>query len=252
MLYAYISWAGNLALLLLIFFRFVKNEMLRRYPVFFAYLGLALLISIACIPAALFFGIHSRRYYYFYNLLNMFIPLFQLWVLWDLHRRTIGNDKTSLWAVSSSVTLLAAMTAPVMWKVFALHGVDFFTRYHAVALSLQVGACILVYRTVCFRCDFNLGRNLKGILAGLSLMVAFQAVNFTRFLVRQETFESFSFFVPFIYFLALIVFAYMLWSYEPAFMQTRVYQSEIASLEERLQKVNEQLQQALKSLLLPR
>jgi hypothetical protein len=48
------------------------------------------------------------------------------------------------------------------------------------------------------------------------------------------------------------VFAYTLWSYEPIFERKRVAWGESEVTSRRLAKINEQVQQALKSLLLPR
>ena len=252
MLYSYVTWGGNIALLLLIFIRARSHGMLRRYRVFYAYVCFALVTLSGTVPVAVFFGMKSQEYYYAYHLTNLFVPLFQLWILWDIYRRIVGNDKIPSKDLFHSVTLLALMTVPVLWGVSSLGSGDFFYRYHLVTLAMQVVTCLLVYRKAGLRADLDLGRNLKGMLFGLSLMVALQVVNFSRFLFREEAYRNFAFFVPFIYFLALIVFAYTLWSYEPIFERKSVAWGEGGVTSQRLAKINEQVQQALKSLLLPR
>ncbi|MBI3940112.1 MAG: hypothetical protein HY315_04710 [Acidobacteria bacterium] len=252
MSYIYTTWAGNLVLLLLILFRGVRGGMLGRYKLFYTYVAFSLAIAVGAIPVVLFFGMVSRQYYYFFNVSNLFLPLLQLALLWNLRQRIIGNDKTPSAGVSRWATLLVVMTAPAALGMISLRNVDGFTRYHAFALLVQVMACMLVCGAVRSRADLDPGRNLKGILLGLSLMVGFQGINFARYLFRDETFHTFSFFVPFIYVAALIVFAHTLWSYEPMFTRPAAEWRAADSDEGRLRKVNEQLQQALKSLLLPR
>src|SRR5262245_59129672 len=112
MLYAYIIWGGNDILLALILARAFTNDMVRRYTVFYSYVMFTLVVSVSKIPIVVFYGMQSRQYYYAYNLTNAIIPLFQLWILWDIYRRIIGNDKISSKELSRSATLVALVTAP--------------------------------------------------------------------------------------------------------------------------------------------
>lgn len=51
--------------------------------------------------------------------------------------------------------------APLEW--------DWFDRYQAVALSIQMIACLLFYLFLLLRTEVDPGRNIKGQLAGLAL-----------------------------------------------------------------------------------
>ena len=248
MSYSWAALVGNLALLLVVLVRGTMGGMLRRYPVFYAYIGFALMTTAGgTAPAILLFGYASRQYYYIYNVIGICFPLLQLWVLRDLYGRIVGNDKTAWRRLPRLLILLAAVTAPLAVEVFSLRRVNFFARYHLWALSLQAAACVAVYRALGARRELNPGRNVKGMLAGLSVMVAFQAINFGRFIFREETFQIFAFFVPFIYSIALMAFSYTLWNYEPMVVAAMPE----ADLEERLQRINGQLKQTARSLVLP-
>ncbi|MBI2821514.1 MAG: hypothetical protein HYX74_04765 [Acidobacteria bacterium] len=252
MFHTYTIWIANIALLALILIRGIANRMLSSYVIFYAYVAFAFFTAVGQLVVGVLWGRTSTYYYYGFHIPNLVMPALQFWILWDLYQRIIGNHKTAVRNLRRSVTLILAMTVPVAWGVISLQESNFFNRYHALTLSLQIAACLLIYKTVCSRHDLALGRNLKGLLSGLSLMVAFQGINFTRFLFGVETYQSFGFFVPFIYFLALIVFAYTLWSHEPMVYFKSAGWQQTGSMNERLQKVNQQLQQALKSLVLPR
>ena len=251
MSYAYIAWAGNLALLTVILVRGFRGDLIRRYPTFYFYAAVSLVMGGALVPISLLYGYTSRLYYYAYYVPSLLFPVIQLWVLRDLYGRIIGNDKTASGAHNRVIILLAVLTAPVALDVLVLRHTDYFVRYHLWTLSLQVAACVFVYRALLSRPDINPGRNISGMLAGLSLMAALQSVNFVRFLFGEATYEIFAFFVPFIYSIALITFSYTLWSYEP--MEERpLVNLAPALVDERLQRVNEQLQRAVRSLVLPR
>lgn len=247
MFYSSVAWAGNLALLLVILVRAARGTMLRRYPVFYSYIAFTLMTSAGIVPVTMLFGYASRQYYYVYNIVGVCVPLLQLWVLRDLYGRIVGNDKTAWRRLPRLLILLAAVTSPIAVEVFSLRRADFFKSYHLWTLSLQAAACVAVYRALGARRELNPGRNVKGILAGLSVMVAFQAINFGRFIFREETFQIFAFFVPFIYSIALMAFSYTLWNYEPIVVAAMPEEG----LEERLQRINGQLKRTVRSLVLP-
>ena len=106
------------------------------------------------------------------------------------------------------------MTAPVVWTVL-VGGRDYFVRYHAITFVFQVFLCLIVYRAIGQHRGIILGQNFLGILSGVSLMVAFQAINFSNLLFLDSSVTIFRFFGQFIYLVALITFAYTLWDERP-------------------------------------
>jgi hypothetical protein len=252
MLYAYLAAAGNLALLTVILVRGVRGALVRHYQAFYFYIASTLVIAATMTGISLFAGHGSKLHYYAYNLSSLGFPAMQLWVLRDIHRRIIGNDKTASGRLPRLVILLIAFTAPVALDVFVLRNADYFVRYHMWTLSLQAAACVFVYRALVSRIELNAGRNLTGMLAGLSLMVALQSINFVQFLFGQEAYAMFAFFVPFIYSIALIIFSYTLWTFEPVTERAPQLGLTPAMADEQLQRINERLQQTVRSLVLPR
>ncbi len=211
-----VLWIGSDFLLLLILFRAVKGRMLSAYPVFYGYLGFLLMVSLLRRVVALSLGTHSSLYSSVYDLPTYLFPLLHIWILWDLYRRIVGYSKIAWRNCISSIMVVAVLTAPVAWGVFSLKGGRLFYQYHALTLFFQMAVCLQVCReAVRARAKIDLGQNLKGILAGLSLMIGCQAINFISRVFNQSSYLVFWFFVQFVYVMSLILFAYALWDYSP-------------------------------------
>ena len=121
-----------------------------------------------------------------------------------------------------------------------------FHSYHTLTLFPQMCLCLLLCReAIRVREKIDLGLNLKGLLAGLSLLIGCQVMNFMAYLFGGGAAQIFGFFMQFIYFLALIVFAYTLWDYAPLSRLDPAYQQQ-------LQRTNRHVYETLKSVLLLR
>ncbi|HEV8132614.1 MAG TPA: hypothetical protein VGQ81_15315 [Acidobacteriota bacterium] len=236
-------WFTGTALLVLICFRAFRKRMFPEYPPFYSYIGFVLLASLGRSLTALRFSTTSTEYYYVYYLSSLPMAFLQFWILWDLHGRIVGKTKTSWKEMAGWASVVVTMTLPIAWKVFSMPKVDFFMGFHAFTLPLQVVVCLLVCHDAYVHREVDLGRNLKGMLLGLALLVACQSINFTEHLFMHSPLQVFRFFLQFNYFVALIVFSYTLWDYVPL----RRLQ---AADQQQFEKVNEQLEQVLKALLL--
>ncbi len=213
-----VLWIGSDFLLFEILIRAVKGRMLSAYPVFYGYLGFVLMVSLLRRVVAFSLGTDSPLYSDVYYLPTFAEPLLQIWILGDLYRRIIGDNKTAWRNCVSSIIIVAVLTAPVAWGVFSLKGGRFFYQFHALTLFLQMAICLQICReAVRARETIDLGQNLKGILSGLSLMFGCQAINFIGRVFNQSSYLVFWFFVYFVYFVALILFAYTLWDYSPIY-----------------------------------
>ena len=224
-LVASVLWIGSDCLLILILVRAAKGRMFSAYPVFYGYLGFVLMISVVRRVVAVNLGEDSSLYYSVYYRPTYIFPLLQIWILGDIYRRIIGYRKTSWRKSFNFVLMVVLLTAPVAWGVFSLEGGRLFYPYHTLTLFLQMTICLLICReAVRAREKIDLGQNLKGILSGLSLMIGCQAINFISFAFHQSSSVVFWFFVRFIYFVALILFAYELWDYAPIYRVDPSYQ----------------------------
>jgi len=236
-----VLWIGSDFLLFLILIRAVKGRMLSAYPVFYGYLGFALTVSLVRRVVALILGINAPLYLDVYYLPTYVAPLLQIWILGDLYRRIIGYSKISWRSSFNFVFIVVVLTAPVAWGVFSLKEGHLFYSYHTLTLFLQMAICLQICRVaVRDREKIDWGQNLKGILSGLSLMIGCQAINFIGLVFNQSTYLVFSFFVQFIYFVALILLAYTLWDYAPIYRVDPSYQR-------RLRKVSRELSEIVRS-----
>lgn len=241
-----VLWIGSDCLLFLILIRAVKGRMLSAYPVFYGYLGFALIVSLVRRVVALSYGTNAPLYRDVYYLPTFVSPFLQIWILWDIYRRIIGYGKTSWRNNFSFVGFVVLLTAPVAWGVFSLKGGRLFYPYHALTLFLQMTICLLICReAVRAQGKMDLGQNLKGVLSGLSLMIGCQAINFIGFVFHQSSAPVFWFSVQFIYFVALILFTHALWDYAPSYRVDPSYQH-------RLRKAGRGLYEIARSVLVSR
>lgn len=203
---------------------------------FFSYILFELIFSLVGLVIAARWGLSSSAYFYVYFGISIVTPILQLWVLWDLLRRILGESVDSPRIARFMILMTLVLGFPVLWTL-AFTPADVFLRYQAVALIFQMIFSLLIYVYLVERRDIEPGRNLKWILAGLALMVGWQSLNFMNLLGNQTPYIIFQFLVPAIYLVALTAFAYGVWDYEPL---RRV---------ERRRVINLQLQRGVKSVL---
>ncbi|HXK59191.1 MAG TPA: hypothetical protein PLP42_04785 [Acidobacteriota bacterium] len=237
-----LSTFGNI-LLLLILARGTLAGLFRRYPAFYCYVGFSLIVSFCQLLIGVVYEFDSSAYYWAWQIPNLASAVFLLLVLWEIWRYVEATNPRKK-QILLSFALAGGTTAIVATRLESTTGDPYF-HLQAAALFAHMLACILVYSRICARRDVILGRNLRGMLVGVSLLVGFQGVNFARLLFVGSPFEVFAFFLQFFYFLALSVFAYSLWNYEPAIQLNTDFQ-------ERIEKVGEDLEKAIRILVSPR
>jgi len=234
---------GN-ALLLVIVVRGLSAHLLPRYRAFYFYVTFMIVTSLGQAAILATLGFRSAAYYWAWHLPNLISPFLLVIVLLDIWKRiepVVENHKRVLLVpsivVSSFVLIVGA-------RLFNTDG-NPFVRYQAAALFAQMLVSIFVYVRVSGRREVNLGKNLKGILLGVSVLVGLQGMNFAHLLFIGTATEVFRFFLQFFYFLALALFTYSLWSYEPVTVLSADYRN-------RLGKVGEDLEKAVRILASPR
>ena len=178
------------------------------------YVAYTLLVAIGQSLVLMAFGLRSPVYYYSFHIPNVLVPALQLMVLAEAFYRLFGLAKLSLRFRPVSVMVTLLIVALTVWGIADLRQ-SWFVRYHAVAVIVQVLACLVLCHRIAAQREISVGRNWKGVLTGMGLMVGFQGLNFAQFLFRDEPFVYFSFFVQFVYFLALVVIIHGLWSEDP-------------------------------------
>jgi len=230
------------ALLLLVIVRGLYSGTFPRYLLFYLYMCYVLLAALSVDVSQILYGWRSREYYFVYHIPNLLAPLFQVAILTEILYRVFGNTKLALRRIIESVILVLTIALPVAWKVFSLPNVSIFERYHAVMLFVQMLACVIVLRRIVGQKDVDPGRNLRGILVGICLLVGLQGMNFANYFFKETSFMIFSFSLQFVYFVALAVFGYTLWNYDPV----KIVRPDIA---DRLDHVSKEVEKAVRGLM---
>lgn len=245
MLYQYIVWGLGALLLLLVIFRGWRSQMVREYRWFYRYITFVLAASV--LRTVIFFtlGRSSSAYYYAYHIPSVLMMVLQLGVLIDLYFRIVGYTKTSWRAVGGMLILASVVTVPVASTLLTLEQSNVFVRSVAVGLSWQVVICLLICKQIAGKRKLVMGRNARGIFGGFGLLTAFQAMNFAEFLSNGAPLALFSFLVQFFYFLALVVFVWAMWDYDP------IRQLEPAE-EQQLNRLNRSVKEVVRALVLTR
>lgn len=228
------------ALLILIVVRAISARLFSRYTAFYCYIGFIIASSAVQLTIWAVIGKPSTPYYWSWHLPNLLSPILLTVALVDIWKRIEPPESFKrrlllvlFLAVTSTVVVFGA-------RLLETSG-DAFFRYQAGALFAQMLVSIFVYMRVSGKRDINLGRNLKGILLGISLLVGLQGLNFAHLLFIGTAKEVFVFCLQFFYFLALAIFTYSLWNYEPITALA-------ANFRDRLGKVNDDLEKAVRIL----
>ena len=229
----------------IILWRAVSTGLLHKYLIFYLFVGFVAAISIVELITQLCWGRDSLEYYYVFYAATLPMPVLQIWVLWDIYRKVVGNPKISWNSLFWPGILVISMALLAVFKVAATPDADIFHRYHAITLPVQVMLLLVMFRTIGSFAGAGLSRNLTGILLGLSLLVGLQTINFTMFLFLGAPIQAFSFLVQFVYFMVLGVFSYSLWEYRPARQLQPSSQAQVT-------QVNEKLQRLVKIFLTPK
>jgi hypothetical protein len=207
---AFLVWWLNIGLMVLIVSRGVFRRLVASYPVFYLYLIYQVETSVIQMFFYLSYGYESPHYYHAVNWGNLAVPLLHLAVVTEL------VTKSGLFRVSSDRLLQGFLGVALLAALFtsppAQFTTDWFYRFHAVMLPSQVIACAACYACFLSRKDVDIGRNLAGILLGVSLLVAAESINYVQMLYSEISFATFRILVPASATVMLIVFTHALWN----------------------------------------
>jgi hypothetical protein len=228
-----LGWTGIFFLGLLLA-RAVQQKMLRRYAVFYGYLGYVLVVSIAALVVS---SKAPVLYWSFYWVTDFTALLFGLAITFDIFRRAFreypGVSKLAsmpiLFLVVLAFTRLLAGSLPP--QGVTMIGLERDLR-SVQALMLVVFASLVMYYAV------PIGDNLRGIAFGYGLFVSTSVLNLMlRAYVGTGFQTAWGYLQPLEYLGSEITWCVFLWSYAPAPVSQAVVSGSYESVSRQTEKL---------------
>ncbi len=210
-------WLVSIALELLLVVRGFQQNLIRRYPLFYAY------ISFVCAVDLVFFATHlspdSSPYLYLYWISEFLSLVLGCLVFFEFYRVALnpypGTARMArallaiLFVVALIKTLIKTLNVPEWWQSTTPAQVEGLLRVCQLLAILALTALFFFY-------SIPFGKNLRGILIGYGLFVSWSVVCLAFVaagIAKANTIWSFTF--PLSYLLSLLVWTVHLWSYQP-------------------------------------
>jgi hypothetical protein len=206
-------WWNAIALETVILFRGLRTALLKKYPLFYAYVGCVLLTEILRFYSYRFTP-NSFPAFYWNSELVLIVASYA--VICEIFRQALRHS-TGVARRSERLLLVVFVVALTYAASDLLHG-GFVSLPRATAdlgryLRYIEGALLSVILWLFGRYRISLGRNLLGLTAGYSLLVGFDVMN-SAFLPLPGN-ELSRKIAPITYLITLIVWCASLWSFQP-------------------------------------
>jgi hypothetical protein len=214
---ALLLWSAGIALESVILFRSLKCRLFAHYPLFCAYVVVVWSSSIALWPIYRFHPAWYESFFWAKQFLNLLVGF---GVLFEIVQKSFQRYPG---AKAFATTVLAAMLA-VLCGYFAIRLLptpfpsasenfsDLERDIRAVQALTLCGVLVLIsyYR-------IDVGRNLRGIIAGLGLYVGSTILSHAIRGYAGPSFDGgWAAIQPYTYLASLLIWAFTLWSYAPA------------------------------------
>jgi hypothetical protein len=210
-------WLVSIALELLLVVRGFRQNLIRRYPLFYTYISFVLFADL------LFFATHlpqnSRSYLYMYWISEFLSLVLGCLVFFEFYRVALspyqGTARMArallaiLFVVAIIKTIVKTLSVPEWWQNATPAQVEGLLRVCQLLAILALTALFLFY-------SIPFGKNLRGILIGYGLFVSWTVLCLALVaagIAKADTLWSYTF--PFSYLISLFVWTMHLWSYEP-------------------------------------
>jgi hypothetical protein len=211
-----ILWWLGIALEVLILVRSVKGNSCQKYPAFYLYLGVLLLIEVLRFSVYVFKPQFYGPFYWYTEFLATTIAYA---VILEIYKQALTNSpgvarvaRTLLWGVLGAVILKATLSAvnQLIWSPATTQAELERDLYTVQALLLAGIIALLAYYVV------PTGRNLRGIIGGYSTYVYASVISLAYgSLPGYGPRPGWRLVQPVAYLAALLIWSYALWSYCP-------------------------------------
>ena len=208
-------WVAGIVLELLLVLRGIQQNLIRRYPIFFSYIGFVFLSDI------LMFSMRfpPRIYLYLYWLTEFVGLILGCLVVFEFYRVALslfpGTARMSrallavLFVVAAAKTVVRTASVPQWWFNTTPAQVEGVLRVCELLAILSLTVLLLFY-------SIPIGKNLRGILIGYGLFVSWSVVCLSLVAIGVAKADSlWSYTFAFSYLITLIVWTVHLWSYQP-------------------------------------
>jgi hypothetical protein len=209
-------WVAGIALESVILFRFLKHRLYAHYPFFFTYLVVVWSSDMALWPI---YRSHYASYSQFFWVDQFLNLLAGFGVLFEIVRKSFQRYPG---ARTFATAVVAAMFA-ILCGYFVFRLLPLFVYAHEGFSDLERDFRAIQALTLCgvlvvisyYRIE--VGRNLRGIMAGLGLYVGSTILSHALKSYVGPAFDAaWSVIQPYAYLLSLIIWVFTLWSYSPA------------------------------------
>ena len=208
-------WSVGIVLEILLIVRGYQQNLLRRYPIFYAYISFVLVSDSAMVL------IHFPRltYLYLYWVVEFLGLVLGCLVVLEFYRVALrdypGTARMArallaiLFLLAMIKTIVTTLNVPRWWFDAKPAQVEGVLRVCELLAMLSLVALLLFYA-------IPVGRNLRGILLGYGMFVSWAVICLALVATGIAKFDSlWSYTFPFSYLISLVVWTVHLWSYQP-------------------------------------
>ncbi len=210
-------WYATLALELLLLIRALNGAFLRKYAVFYVYVGWVLALSSARLIIYLAEPAYYRAFYWHSQPLSVLVGC---GVLWEIYRQALaGYPGAARMARNVLLFSVVMVFSKILVKAWTDSGWRIAETTAELERNMRVVQAILLIALVLILAQYAipLGRNLKGMILGYGFFIGTSVINLTFRLFLGDSFQKWwQYLQPIFYLAVLSVWCWALWSYQAA------------------------------------
>lgn len=209
-------WLSAIALETAVLFRGLRAALLKKYPLFYAYMGCVLLIEVLRVFC---YKVSPNLYPVFYWHTELVTIVASYAVIFEIFRQALRHNP-GVARVAQKLLLVVFVIALTYAASDLLHG-GFASVARATAdlgryLLYVKGALLLVMLWLFGRYRISFGRNLLGLTVGYSLVVGLDVMNLALLsFPGNESSVGLRKLLPITYLITLLIWCASLWSLQP-------------------------------------
>jgi|SRR5882672_4769901 len=209
-------WWGAIALEIAILFRGVKITLLRKYPLFYAYIACILVVDLARVSCYEFAPDFYPAFYWYTEPLTI---VSSYAVIFEIFKRPLIYNPAVARLAQPLLVVVFILTATYAASDLLYGGLPALLRMTAELgrdLRYVEGTLLLVMLWLFGRYRVSLGRNFLGLIVGYSFLIGIDVINLAFFFLPGNEFSiGLRKLVPLTYIATLLMWCAALWSAQP-------------------------------------